>query len=112
MVFFDANASHCFTSKGDKALYDELLQKYPDNFVQVPGGVKADDFLLMAANQYNNSIVISNDRYREYQNKYAWVVDSQRLAHGMVLKDKICMPSLNMTIPILTSTTQSNSNSF
>ena len=112
MVFFDANASHCFTSKGDKALYDELLQKYPDNFVQVPGGVKADDFLLMAANQYKHSIVISNDRYREYQNKYAWVVDSQRLAHGMVLKDKICMPSLNMTIPILTPTTQSNSNSF
>ena len=114
IVFFDATTPHILNRccPNEKALYEQLRQTYPNNFQQVPAGIRADDFLLIEANQNDQAIIISNDCYRDYEETYTWLIDNKRIAHGMVLKDKIVMPSLKMIIPFSTSTTQTNSNNF
>jgi len=78
--FFDA----CTFYKLKENIWDEgaafatLCRDYPDVFVQVPGGTQADDFILDYAHSHGTPI-ISNDRYRDYVEKYSWLeTDAKR----------------------------------
>jgi hypothetical protein len=85
--FFDANTYHQLVraGKSDEAdIFDQLCRKFPDNFIIVAGGTQADEFLLDFADS-ENAPVISNDRFRDYNEKYRWLVnDPSRRASFLV----------------------------
>src|SRR5436309_81324 len=68
LCLFDASTRYKLMPGQDKCL-NELL-KFKDYFAEVTGGMRADDFLLHEAEKSGLS-VITNDRYRDYQSKYA-----------------------------------------
>ncbi len=100
-VYFDATAPHILRqkSKEEADAYEELLKKRPDRFLQVPGGTKADDFLLAVADRNPETILISNDLYRDHSAQYPWVHDKKRVVCGMILNDMVFFPEISLKIP-------------
>ena len=73
--FFDAGTFYSLLKAGEKAeaaCYRQLGHDFPDLFIEIPGGNKADDFLLQYVNAHGGSI-ISNDLFRDYLEKYHWL---------------------------------------
>ena len=104
VVYFDASTPHILRkdSPNEGSRYEELLKKAPENFRQVPAGTRADDILLIEADQNSNAIILSQDRYRDYSAQYRWLLDNdkKRVVPGMVLSDKIFFPAINLKVPI------------
>ncbi len=79
--FFDASTFYALrhrSSEVEARAYDDLCTDYPDHFVVVPGGIQADAYILDYSHQHGTAI-ISNDRYRDYSDKYEWLkTDGQR----------------------------------
>lgn len=69
-VVFDANAGYLIS---DSYMHDEdlgaLLDLPPDRVMVVPKGTQADGFILRAARDFNARIV-TNDRFRDWQEQY------------------------------------------
>jgi len=102
---FDANTVYLLP-EDEKDLYNELLSSLPEFFYQVTGGIRADSFVLAAANRCD-SRVISNDNFSDYQKKFPWIGrDSkpQRLFKGgipLIAGTKTLMvPDLQINEPI------------
>jgi hypothetical protein len=75
--FFDANTFYALKNaqRLDHGLaYRNLCKDFPNHFVEVPGGNQADDFLLDFAHSHG-PVIISNDRYRDYTDKYPWIAN-------------------------------------
>jgi len=89
VCFFDANVIHLPKDSQEKIVIKELLkdkQKYKTS----PGGMRADDFILLSADKSNSSI-ISNDRYKDFFAQYSWLdsnVKPPRLLKGMINLEK------------------------
>ena len=98
LCIFDANTRFRLREVGQEHLYEELL-RIPSTFVEVTGGIRADDFLLQEANQ-SHCQIISNDRYRDYQSRYPWLAKEKMLVKGGILAGKIAIPHLELSIPI------------
>lgn len=85
VCFFDANIIHLLKDKEEKLILKDLL-KDKTKFRTSPGGTKADNYIVMSANNSNASI-ITNDWYRSLIPTYKWL-DSrstpQRLFKGSV----------------------------
>jgi len=63
---------------GQAEAYGRLCREFPDQFVVTPFGTDADEYILAYSNCRGTQI-ISNDRYRDYSEKYPWVKsDGQR----------------------------------
>ena len=94
--FFDANASYLiseYCSEHDVKIYKELIGgKFSKYFKEVPGGIRADLFILQKANR-DNSHIISNDNYRDYIERYLWIDKSDRLLKGMIIDNKVLIPN-------------------
>lgn len=102
VVYFDASTPHILRrrSPNDEGRYDDLLKNAPDNFRQVPAGTRADDILLIEADQNPQAVILSQDRYRDYEEQYHWLADKKRVVPGMVFSDKIVFPEINLIIPV------------
>ncbi|MGB0387984.1 MAG: NYN domain-containing protein [Ardenticatenaceae bacterium] len=108
LCLFDANTPHQInrrlknrrTKENTKYAYQQLLKK-EQYFSEVPGGINADEFILAQANHLNCSIV-SNDRFRDYEDRYPWVNvrDTKRLIRGSVLGGFLNMPQLGIVVPV------------
>jgi hypothetical protein len=75
ICFFDANTYWRLAdlpSDCDKRTYYALVSQFPNIFVPVPSGKRADDYILAYANSHNLR-VLSNDCYREYYERYPWL---------------------------------------
>src|ERR1039458_4624980 len=73
--FFDANTFYTLNEAGRKNeayAYRRLCHDFPDMFIEVAGGNRADDYILDYAHSHGTPI-ISNDRYRDYEEKYGWL---------------------------------------
>lgn len=73
--FFDANTEHKFRNanrNNDAVEYRALCREFKDQFVEVPGGNRADNFILDWAHS-QGTIIISNDKYREFFSIYSWL---------------------------------------
>lgn len=73
--FFDANTYFAFKDArklNEADIFDDLCRAFPDRFVLVPGRTKADDFILDYAHNHGTPI-ISNDQFRDYEEKYDWL---------------------------------------
>ena len=99
-VYFDASARHLLKSDAAEAeQYEKLLAADPEHFQQVPAGTRADDFLLLIASQDDSAKIMTQDRFRDYADRYPQVIHSDRLLPGMVIRDMIYFPGINLTIP-------------
>jgi hypothetical protein len=75
ICIFDANTVQDLTRTGrrlEAEVVSNLIAKYPDRFRIVARGTKADPLILAEADDRNCEI-ISNDLYRQYQEKYEWL---------------------------------------
>lgn len=99
-VYFDAATPHILKkhSAEEAAKYDELLRNDPEHFRQVPAGTRADDILLMEADGKNDTIILTQDRFRDYEVEYPWVSDKEKVVPGMVLSGRIVFPKINLQI--------------
>lgn len=72
--YFDANTFFALeqVNKSQAYAFRRLAYDYPDIFTEVPGGVKADDYVLDYAHR-EGAVIISNDRYRDFVDKYSWL---------------------------------------
>lgn len=98
--FFDANTRHKLP-KNEVSVFDLLLGSFPDNFNEITGGIKADDFILNKAN-IDGAAVISNDRFRDYFEQYRWLEKEEklRLIKGGIAGDRLEVPQLRISVPI------------
>jgi len=103
--FFDASTPFKLREAGrtDEAdAYRKLCYDLPDTFIEVPGRTQADSFLLQYADHANAQFV-SNDRFRDYEQKYPWLAQvSNRRAAFVVHSNRIQIPALNLIAPIPT----------
>ncbi|MGN0867677.1 MAG: VWA domain-containing protein [Oligosphaeraceae bacterium] len=112
-VFFDASTPHILR-KGkhpeQEKLFHKLLQEQSNQFKEVPAGRQADNFLLQTADNYQNALIISNDRYRDHIQAHPWLKQAKeqgRLLKGMIVGNSLCIngENTNFTIPLLDTIT-------
>lgn len=100
IAVFDASGRHMLKTVAERQHLEALFQSDPEHFTQVPAGSRTDDFLLMRATRNMNSVIITNDNFRDHQRNYPWVADKSRVVRGMALIDTIYIPKLNLQIPL------------
>ena len=90
IVIFDASARHVLEKKAGAGAQLQRLYKRKEQFKEAPAGVQADAFLLSVADRRPESIIISNDLYRDYQKNYPWLKQAAgRRMTGMVLNGEV-----------------------
>jgi len=104
ICIFDASARwELGTKRADKKdipnpLYDKLVRKYPQYFLQTPRGEEADVYLLNVADDIHS--IISNDSFKDYADQFKWLKDSaqlrQRLIGSMVVRAELIIQSLKI----------------
>ena len=101
-VYFDATTRHVLKKECPDELqtYEHLLNDCPEHYHQVPAGTSADDFMLFLANQKPDSLIITNDQFKDHIDQYPWVKDRGRLLHGMVLDNLIFLPETAQQFPL------------
>jgi hypothetical protein len=96
---FDANTRFKLGEQ-DRSVYEILLKTHPNFFHETTGGIRADEVILYHAN-HCNALIISNDRYRDYQEQYEWLtLDSKRLIKGDVIAGNLMITELDMHVPV------------
>ena len=97
-VCFDASTRHHLAKdgSGEDAAYEDLLRRRPERFTEVPAGTCADVFLLATADAERNSILVTNDQYRDHEGEYPFIKDKTRIAKGIVFRNWLCVPSLRI----------------
>lgn len=102
-VFFDASTRHLLREKGcpgDEQRYMQILARRPDRFVQTPPKNQADPYILMDAENRANSVVVSQDCFRDRHDIFPWVRDHSRWLTGMVLDGVMLIPDIGLRIPV------------
>lgn len=101
--YFDATTYSKLLEAGKKSeayAYRRFCYDYPDIFIEVPGGNKADDFLLQYANT-QRAAIITNDLFRDYSEKYQWLkTEPKRRASFVVHSKMIQIVSLGFSAAI------------
>ena len=101
---FDASTRHHLSKggTGEAALYEELLRTKPDRFAEAPTGIQADIFLLEAAAAERRSVVITNDRFRDHEERFPFVKkERHRFAPGGIFRSQLCVPALGIRCAIM-----------
>ena len=104
---FDAPITHVLEEQGKKeesTIIEDLLEKNPKRFFRVTGSTRADGVILHDAD-HNQRHIITNDIYRDYQDKYLWLSDkyTPRLIQGnlqpsgLMTLDKLSYGQLQLT---------------
>ncbi len=83
---FDASICHLLADNGQKehaAAVELCINKHPKRFFRVTASTRADGVILHDADHHNRRIV-TNDTYRDYSDRYAWLQDkyTSRLIQG------------------------------
>ena len=98
-VLLDANILHVLRENGDvegACRLEDLLTHRPDCAKIVPAGARADDFILIRAND-DGSHIVSNDRFNQYVERYPWLKE-QRLHKFMFMDGRLMIPDLGVDI--------------
>jgi hypothetical protein len=78
--YFDPGTYYTLSRANKKhaVAYRHLVRDYPQCFIEVPVHNKADGFILDYAHN-QGAAIISNDRFRDYEEKYSWIAtDAKR----------------------------------
>lgn len=93
-VVFDANVGYKLTGKfmGERDL-SRMLSLPRDQILVVPKGTQADPFLLETARDLNARIV-TNDRFRDWTDRYPDVAQPDRLVRGEMRDGRVWLKGL------------------
>ncbi|QNB09253.1 hypothetical protein G5S34_22525 [Herbaspirillum frisingense] len=93
-VIFDATGRHTIKHSA----YEHLISNFPAFFAEVPGKIRADDFLLLRAHSARGA-VISNDQFRDYFGRYDWLKsEPSRLIKGTLMGSYVVVPDLGIDV--------------
>lgn len=91
VAYFDASTRFRLRESGglgEAELYAHLLRMRPDRFKEVPAGAQADAYILSDASRKEEDerpcLIISNDKYRDYEAKYGAFGIAEHSIHGKV----------------------------
>ena len=95
-VVFDANVGYKLTGKfmGERDL-SRMLSLPRDQILVVPKGTQADPFLLETARDLKARIV-TNDRFRDWVDRYPDVAKPERLVRGSIRDGRVQLPGLEV----------------
>ena len=98
-IIFDATTPHRHLKhKWEKQYYEKLFRDYPEHFYQAPAGHKADDFILQYTAAKPECVIITQDLYRDYRDRYR---EARRRVIGVMdLNDILLLPEINMNIKV------------
>ena len=98
-VIFDATTPYRHLKhKWEKQYYEKLFRDYPEHFYQAPAGHKADDFILQYTAAKPECVIITQDLYRDYRDRYR---EARRRVIGVMdLNDILLLPEINMNIKV------------
>lgn len=93
VCFFDANIFYTLdehgaflsTQRHSPALLEDIFGLRKDEIYVVPSGVQADKYILESLRQLPISFAVTNDRFRDYTNKYATVMRDNHWRKGVVI---------------------------
>ncbi len=72
LCYFDAATKYFIRRQGQGDVLAEFIAAHPEFVSEIIGAAQADEFILLAADRDNISI-ISNDRYEKYIAQYGWL---------------------------------------
>jgi hypothetical protein len=105
---FDASTPHILREMAEPSaeqIYRSLVKKLPSQFLEVPAGTKADDYILDYAHTKNLPIV-SNDRFKDYFSKYPWVANKNRRIPAKVIISTLKVLPLGISCELRTDIKQ------
>ena len=79
-VYIDAATYYKFPSQSDKDRFDELCTE--NKIERTPAGGPADHYILQWALDHQ-AVIVTNDQYREFQERHSWIKDAGRSASAM-----------------------------
>ena len=109
---FDANMRYVLRNNHEERkaeeVYVSLLKNYSKFFNEVPGGTRADSFILQISNRTGERI-ITNDTFKKdssnISKKYPWITsNTKRLIKGKVMDNHIIIPDLSIGIHLENNT--------
>ncbi len=78
LCFFDAATHFTWAGESDKKTYERLLAS-DHHFIEVTGGMQADDVIVDEAKSHSDSVIISNDQFRQFNEgpsgDFEWLKD-------------------------------------
>jgi hypothetical protein len=86
LCIFDATTPHRLGSSPERDLYRWLLQEKSHHFIQCPGRTEADLLILAEADRMACPVV-SNDFFRDREERYPWVRDRGRVLRHQPIRD-------------------------
>ena len=98
-VLLDANILYVLREDGDVEGADRLGDLLVHNSAcvkMVPAGSRADDFILLRANE-DCSHIVSNDRFNQYVGRYPWLKEG-RLHKFMFMDGRLMIPDLGIDV--------------
>ncbi|WOJ94390.1 hypothetical protein R0135_04310 [Congregibacter variabilis] len=100
--FFDANTPYIFSDarSEQRECFNRLTSEAPwaKDFVIVPGGTQADQWILELAKR-ENADVISNDRFKDRARSHRWIYKRR---HGICIREgRLALSSLDANIELL-----------
>lgn len=98
-VIFDATTPHRhLKTKMEQRFYEKMLRNYPDHFYQASAGLKADDFILQYTATKPECVIITQDLYRDYRDRYNEA--RTRVIRVMDFNDTLLLPEINMSVKV------------
>jgi len=79
-VYIDAATYYKFPSQADKDRFDELCAE--NKIERTPAGGPADHYILQWALDHQ-AVIVTNDQYREFQERHSWIKDAGRSASAV-----------------------------
>jgi len=86
LCIFDATTPHRLGTSPERDLYRWLLTEKARHFVQCPGRTEAD-LLILAEAERMHCPVVSNDFFRDREERYPWVRDKGRVLRHQPIRD-------------------------
>lgn len=104
-VYFDATAPHRLreNNKADLGRFDLLIKNDPRHIEIIPARTRADSYLLEEAHRNPMAIILTNDKYEDYFERYPDVLnDWKRRIQPMkiMLDGSIWFERINLSIPL------------
>lgn len=101
-VLFDANVVHVVGEEfgSDQAhVLQQMIDASAGMLSCVPGRSRADEYILLRADT-DGLHILSNDQYRDYQDKYPWVVNGRRVHKFVFTNGRLLIPDLGIDAKI------------
>ena len=99
LCIFDASTPHRLETSPERDLYRWLLQDKEDHFIQCPGRTQADALILAEAERMRCQVV-SNDFFRDREERFPWVRDKDRVLRHQPIRDVLYVD--DVAVPIET----------